>query len=197
MLHTVAYVDRLAKCAGERIVLKEGQTCFLFAMSMNLNETEEPARSTLCTFPLSTIEGEIQGLAALMSQPGAESRPYTEWWDCLRQRMMWPPTRTPYDSPAAQQTAALPEALGIPAEVRTAIDTTIGLLWETIRGTIGQPRKEIDPEVENYWWIAIPVRCEGTVDEVLASYNAFAARFVETVAPELRERIRVDLQTQD
>ena len=58
-------------------------------------------------------------------------------------------------------------------------------------------RRQIDPEIDQEWWLAILVKCRGDVTQIAERYQILTRRFVTEVPPEVRDHIRFELQMGD
>ncbi|MGB2937450.1 MAG: hypothetical protein WBD05_04530 [Phycisphaerae bacterium] len=84
-----------------------------------------------------------------------------------------------------------------PSHLQPTLSRVLALAFEVTGHQAGSPRTEYDPENEDDWWIAIPLRCRGSTDQVLNTYEALIEKLVEHIPAAKRERIRIDLQVEE
>ena len=53
---------------------------------------------------------------------------------------------------------------------------------------------ENDPELEEEWYVVVPISRQGAPAEILAEYKKLVRDFVKHIPPKDRERITIDLQ---
>ncbi len=88
--------------------------------------------------------------------------------------------------------------LPISEQLRVAIQSTIKLAVETVPFCKpGAPEIQTDPEVEDYWWISIPIRLNCGVDEAISYYEAIIEKFTDHIAGSEADKIRIDIQMEE
>lgn len=176
-------VQALLNAAGQRIVFQARDYC-------------ADVLDTFCTFDDSRISDEIRGIWDLLWPRCGRAELGLDRWDPLASRCSTLPEM--YDC-SIVVTTQCQSSLGsaLPAQLREAVGQTMTLAAQMPRCRIGEPSKETDPENPEDWWIAVPVTCAGDESEILAAYNALVSRFVRTVQPPERDRIRIDLQIEE
>jgi hypothetical protein len=139
--------------------------------------------ATVLTLPL--IEG-LTFIVQLEISPGIPDNAYS-----FEPDRTFPEAFTSYSTEPWERTST--ERQVSPA-LQEAVDNTLNIIKEFPVKSIDNPQIEEDPEVENDWWISIPVWCHGTVEEVFRTYKAIIKKFVVEVTPPQRERIRIDIR---
>lgn len=81
--------------------------------------------------------------------------------------------------------------------LQTAVERVTHIAKEVGVSRIDDPHMETDPENEDDWWLAIPVLCEGPVEQALSTYASLKDQMVATLDRECLGRIRIDLQIDD
>lgn len=86
----------------------------------------------------------------------------------------------------------------ISEQLQVAVDRTIKLALETVPSCKpGTPEVQSDPEVEDYWWISIPIRLNCGVDEAISYYEALIEKFTDHIAGSEADKIRIDIQMEE
>ena len=84
---------------------------------------------------------------------------------------------------------------GIPEQWQATVSEAIQLALQVFGDDVGTPQLETDPE-DDLSWVSIPIRARGEVRQILDKYDELVELMVQTLTPQQRQKVAIDLRLQ-
>lgn len=161
------------------------------ALACLVVQPEEMLLSTDTRTTSGSHTSEFDGLAAILA---SLQEPARNNWSPL-----WVVSEEDSPVPAYSETFLWKEfsSTWVRRELQEWAERARQLAAKLLGGNVEGPHREADPENEAEWWMAITVKCHGSVESILAAYDKLVERFVAEVPAEARDRIRFEVRIDD